>query len=407
MRLSSALRWTFLLVPLVSGAAWAQDAAESKQPAPPAPPEEPNAEASDSGQPEADAPGQSDQGGTVAPSQPGQEGAGAPESAQEDAGAVRGESQAEAEANAPGESDQGGAGLPDESAQERAPEASDHQNTGASFGSDAEEVNLQERGSAQGFDGEKRLGPGEDKPVGGRAEGRTVSSGNTHLRLINEGQTPEEMPVDYGAQIDPERVPYTYHQRHLDLMLGARMTWVSSAGFDPFSSGDVLPQLAVRVGGVVWQKERMSLAIAVDWAGGGANDRARGEPSSIAIHRVGAGAEGRWHVLNSLFGYVRVAPGLLYSRVSLGSGDSRLVGDDFDFSADGAAGLAYRFGGSPDGRKRSARLHVFAEGGYSLATKSDLALQTGEDGPPRSEPIDLGSVRAGGPFVTAGLALTY
>src|SRR5215207_1232845 len=71
------------------------------------------------------------------------------------------------------------------------------------------------------------------------------------------------------------------HQRHLRLDLGARTQFVSSAGLDPFSEDDVVPQLSLGASYAFWSRDKLSLAGVLGFDYSGLSAQARSADSSL------------------------------------------------------------------------------------------------------------------------------
>jgi hypothetical protein len=122
-------------------------------------------------------------------------------------------------------------------------------------------------------------------------------------------------------------------------------------------------------------------------------------------HRFQLGGELRYHVTPRLAPYGRLSMGLSRFSSRIGEEDAFTALEQAGYQFTGAlnAGGALRVLGSPDGRQRAPRLHIFFEAGYAFASNARLDYQVREDGPLRPEGLDLGSLYLGGPQITFGL----
>jgi hypothetical protein len=203
-----------------------------------------------------------------------------------------------------------------------------------------------------------------------------------------------------------------YHQDHWLGLLGVRVGKVTSTGFDPFADSDELAQISLGLGGVILTSGNFSLAGVFLYDAGGRSGTARGAESDITVHRLTLGAEGRYHFFRQLFAFGRVAPGALHSIASIEDGWD--VGHrstrDWVFAMDLSAGAMFEVTGwGGNSRKRRPSLWIGFDGGYGLAGESELSLTPDEpgDGPERGEPLELGPLALGGPFLRTSLVLTY
>ncbi len=206
-------------------------------------------------------------------------------------------------------------------------------------------------------------------------------------------------PVDYAA------LPWTYHQKRIDVGVGLRLHWVTDADYELFSDSKLLPLLNVRAGGTVWTRDRLSLAALGEWDYGASSGQARGVPTQMHMHRFQLGGEVRYHVAPWLAPYGRLSLGLarFASRIGEENAFTTLHQAGYQFVGALNAGVALRLLGSPDGRKRSPRLHLLAEAGYAFASNVTLDYEVSEEGPLRPEGVDLGSLSMSGPQMTLGL----
>ncbi len=210
---------------------------------------------------------------------------------------------------------------------------------------------------------------------------------------------PPPPPIDYSA------LPWTYHQKRIDVGVGLRLHWVTDADYGLFSDSKLLPLLNVRAGGTVWTGDRLSLAVLGEWDYGASSGEARGVPTQMHMHRFQLGGEIRCHVAPWLAPYGRLSMGLARFSSRIGEEDAFTALHQASYQFIGAlnAGAALRLLGSPDGRKRSPRLHLFAEAGYAFSSNVTLDYEVSEEGPLRPEGVDLGSLSMGGPQMSFGL----
>jgi hypothetical protein len=113
------------------------------------------------------------------------------------------------------------------------------------------------------------------------------------------------------------------------------------------------------------------------------------------------GGQGRHHLLPWLAPYGRVLAGFSYVTSQLGSGDEDEVPKlwSFDFSAVASAGVQARI----IKLARSGLLvHFYVEGGGIFTANTELVYRMGPGGPPRAQPIDLGTLSLSGPLLEAG-----
>ena len=121
--------------------------------------------------------------------------------------------------------------------------------------------------------------------------------------------------------------------------------------------------------------------------------------------------EGRYHLNHALYGLVRLVPEGMRAQATLkdASAMSDLQKTSWQLAMDLTAGVAWaptetlKLGNGKFG------FWVFGEGGYGLATKADLLLETtdGGDIPQATSSLDFGKLGLGGALLRFGVAGTY
>lgn len=195
------------------------------------------------------------------------------------------------------------------------------------------------------------------------------------------------------------------HQSHFFLGIGPRVGFIADEGLDPFSSTDAFAQVAIFGGSTLFTDGDLSLAVVLEWDYGEREARARGLEANLGVHRVSLGAEGRYHVLRRLYGYVRLAPGALYTWAEL----NQLETDVWAFSADASVGAAFELFGAKAGETNKPRGWVSLHGGYGFGTEADLTLSAAKDSnsPQRTASLELDALSMSGPFVGGAVSLSY
>lgn len=211
---------------------------------------------------------------------------------------------------------------------------------------------------------------------------------------------------------EPDDGKLRYHQDHWLGYVGFRVGKISSEGFDPFADSDELAQFSIGLGRTIVTAGNLSLAGLFLYDIGARSGEARGADATLTVHRLTVGAEGRYHFIRQLFVFGRVAPGAVHSIAQLADVSTAVVNQSarsWVFATDLSAGAMFELSGFPGGsRKRRPSLWVTLEGGYGIAAESELSMTPDDDaGPERAEPIELGSLGLGGPFMRAALVLTY
>ena len=205
--------------------------------------------------------------------------------------------------------------------------------------------------------------------------------------------------------------PLGSHQPHLAASLGPRVSKVGSTGYDPFADSDDLPQVSLGVSGTLLTASRLSLAAVGFWDYGARSGTARNSSTSLDVHRLSVGPEGRYHLLPQLYAFAHVLPAFAYSKASL---DDRIAAATFaarhwSYGVDLALGAAYEVYGMRSGESTRPRLWLIGEGGYGYLGGTRLLLkpEPGPGAPERSAPVDLGSLSLAGPYLRFSGAVSF
>jgi hypothetical protein len=204
--------------------------------------------------------------------------------------------------------------------------------------------------------------------------------------------------------------PLDSHASPVQASLGARVSKVADAGFDPFASSDDLPQVSLGVGATVLKQNRLSLAAVGFWDYGSRSDTARGAASSLDVHRLSIGPELRYRILPPLYLLLHVLPAFAHSKASLydGAAQASFSAQHWSYGVDAATGAACELYAAPNGTIRP-RLWAIAEGGYGYLGRSQLLLrpESGQGAPERSTPVDLGALSLSGAYLRISAAVSF
>ena len=191
--------------------------------------------------------------------------------------------------------------------------------------------------------------------------------------------------------------------------VGLRSMLVRSAGYDPFSSNDMLSQLSLGIERLVARSDAFVFAAGIGGDYGQNSSWARGASTELAVGRISLIAEGRYQPWERGYGFVRFAPGWLGMTATLTDASAPNAGameDSFGvLSADISAGAAARLSPAPD----PIAAWVTLEGGYSWAGSHHLMLAPVAAARDQAKlaPLDLGPIDPRGVFLRLALAITY
>ncbi|HEX3776648.1 MAG TPA: hypothetical protein VHV51_19380 [Polyangiaceae bacterium] len=205
--------------------------------------------------------------------------------------------------------------------------------------------------------------------------------------------------------------PLGSHQPHIEASLGARVSKVGSAGYDPFASSDELVQVSLGVGATAARFDNLSLGAVGFWDYGGHSGLARGESSDLTTQRLTIGPELRYHVIPQLYVFAHALPAFAYTVTSLDDDVAQATryARHWSYGVDGALGAAYEFFGRRSGESIQPRLWAIAEGGYGYLGSTHLQLKpdSNSGAPERTTSIDLGSLSLAGPYLRISAAVSF
>jgi hypothetical protein len=203
------------------------------------------------------------------------------------------------------------------------------------------------------------------------------------------------------------------HQEHWLFGVGLRETFVTGKGYDPFSTDNVLPQVSLDLGRAFYANGPLSIAGLVAWDYGSTKATARQADTSLVVHRITAGAEGRYHLIRRLYVFGRIAPGALHSSATLRDQVAGIERESqaWVFTGDLLVGAAFEFAGDARGASTRPRAWVGADGGYSWSASSKVDFKdttgSGSQAPARLEPLRFDDLALRGGFFRLTATLTY
>lgn len=204
--------------------------------------------------------------------------------------------------------------------------------------------------------------------------------------------------------------PLSDHQPHIEASLGARVSAVPDAGFDPFADSDALAQFSLGLGGTLFAQGRFSLAAYGFWDYGPRSSQVRGEATELTVHRLSIGPEAHYHLLPQFYVFAHVLPAFAHSQATLDDSVAQVQREakHWSYGADGAVGAGLEVYGRRSAGIRSG-LWLMAEGGYGYLGSTRLLLRAKDDSgaPQRTVPLDLGTLSLSGPYARLSLAVGF
>jgi len=197
--------------------------------------------------------------------------------------------------------------------------------------------------------------------------------------------------------------------------LGYRGTFVTSAGYNAFSTQDYLAQVSMTASRTLLARGHYSFASGIGWDYGSSGATARGDAASLTMHRLNVPLEGRVHFGRWGYAFLRAAPGVAVlgtqiedaSAPSTGSATQLLSKSRWLFAGDASAGYAWLAWSGAPSLAAGPRLWLQADGGYGWVADERLNLAPNVGADQRVAGIDLGPLSMQGGFFRVAAAFSY
>jgi hypothetical protein len=193
--------------------------------------------------------------------------------------------------------------------------------------------------------------------------------------------------------------------------LGYRGAFVTDAGYDPFSTQHYFPQVSLAVSRTVFARGAFSFAPGLAWDYGRSSATARGDASSLEVHRLVVMLEGRVHFGDWGYAFLRLAPGAASETLEVDdpSAPGPLTKSRWLFASDVSAGYAHLLWRRSERTELVARFWLQADGGYGWMAEQRLNLTPDlPAGDPRlTSGVDLGSLAMRGAFFRVAAAVSF
>ncbi len=209
-----------------------------------------------------------------------------------------------------------------------------------------------------------------------------------------------ETPAPFGGRVSMWRVEAGY-----------RGSFVPSAGYDPFSTNDFLPQFSLAASRTLVGARPLSLAAGLAWDVGSSSAGDRGDHASIGVQRLTVPIEARVHFGTRGYLFVRGAPGVVaqHTEVDDPSAPAPLSKTRWLFATDLSAGYAFLVWPRSRLPAQVARLWLQADGGYGwvVSERLDLGPTLASTDARIVSGVDLGNVSLSGPFFRVAAAASF
>ena len=129
--------------------------------------------------------------------------------------------------------------------------------------------------------------------------------------MEGDGGLAPAQPSDRAYAPPPDK-PLTKHRQYdLGFEIGVRNVVVTDPSFDPYSTDDVLTSFALSATWTPLHFDIVTLGLVGEWSPGGSTGAARGDETSLAVHRGAIGAQARVALGRRVYLHAKVAPAIL------------------------------------------------------------------------------------------------
>jgi hypothetical protein len=201
------------------------------------------------------------------------------------------------------------------------------------------------------------------------------------------------------------------------LEMGYRGSFVTNAGYNPFSRDDYFSQFSMAASRTIWAGSggglpgRFSFAPGIAWDFGTSSATARGDNASFSMHRLTVPLEGRMHFGSIGHAFVRAAPGVAFQRAEVDdpSSPAPLSKERWLFATDASAGYAWLVWPHGQASDLVARMWLQGDVGYGwvVAEQLSLAPDLPSSDPRRVSGVDLGTLAMQGAFFRVMAAASF
>jgi hypothetical protein len=223
------------------------------------------------------------------------------------------------------------------------------------------------------------------------------------VSLLGPAVAQAEVPRDV-VEAAPGEPRFDHRDFMGQLSLGYRGSFVTSSGYNPFSTNDYLPQFSLAATHTLAAANYFSFAAGLAWDNASTGALSRSDQTSLTLNRLTVPLEGRLHFGSFGYAFARVAPGVaaITTKVVDASAPGDLTKDRWVFATDVSGGYAVLIA-PRDAWRRIPRLWLEADGGYGWVVSERLDLTPGGG----ASGVDLGSLALSAAFFRVSLAVTY
>lgn len=190
-----------------------------------------------------------------------------------------------------------------------------------------------------------------------------------------EGSPAAETPV-----VEPPAAKGPPHKQYFSAGAGVRAAVVSSEGYDPYSKNNALPMVSLFGTFTPWPTRPVSGHLAFEWDFGSSGAQARGLPSSLSVHRLALGLEGRYAPVSRISLFARAMPSAIHVDGSVRDSflNQTLATASWIWGLDLTGGAAARIAAVGSSDHPLVSFWVALDMGYRLTGSTEMKLRPGE-----------------------------
>lgn len=210
----------------------------------------------------------------------------------------------------------------------------------------------------------------------------------------------------------PPPKPLTKHQQYdLGFEVGVRNVVVTDPSYDPYSTDDVLTSFALSATWTPIHFDVLTLGLVGEWSPGGSTGSARGDETSLVVHRGAVGAQARVALGSRVYLHAKVAPSILAISGDIQDPalEAPLEADSVTWGLDATGGAAVLIGRAGDPDAPAFRLWIVGEVGYAFTGAADMthAPEPDDDDPRLYGGVALAALDTSGVVNRLSVAMTF
>jgi hypothetical protein len=230
----------------------------------------------------------------------------------------------------------------------------------------------------------------------------------------------ELLPPGEGTRAPPKGIDRLEEMWRFEL--GYRGNFVTDGGYNPFATQDYFAQSSLVASRTIFARGRFSFAPGIAWDYGKTTATARGDATSLEMHRIAVPLEGRLHFRGWGYAFVRAAPGIAIENAEVDDVTAPcaqpasqepcaapLTKSRWLFATDVSAGYAYPVWSRKEVSDVVPRIWLQADGGYGwvVGQRLNLAADLAAGDARLASGIDLGALTMRGAFFRASAAVSF